>query len=110
MAEYIDRRDAQRAIFNKEEHFFADDRFPDSEFAYNDALLVAVNALDEIPAADVAPVIHAHWRAKEPAPWCSWYATCSVCEERMTLEKRFTNYCPNCGAKMDEEDNNDRSE
>lgn len=84
MVEYISREAAYDAIVN---NYTIDDQLQD---------------LCSVPAADVAPVLHAHWRAKDPAPCWSWYATCSACGKRMTLEDRFTNYCPNCGAKMDE--------
>ena len=55
---------------------------------------------ENLPAADVAPVVHGRWECGKP---------CSVCGE-----DRFKGldadiwadweplYCPNCGAKMDE--------
>ena len=45
------------------------------------------------PIADVAPVVHAHWED------CSNGWMCSNCYRDRTYE---TDYCPNCGAKMDE--------
>lgn len=48
-----------------------------------------------IPAADVKPVRHGHWNRYGPsfAPW-----QCSECEYDTRLKE---NYCPNCGIKMD---------
>lgn len=40
------------------------------------------------------------WVDIEPAPHNLLYATCSVCGERQTIE--VANYCPMCGASMDE--------
>lgn len=54
--------------------------------------------LGRIPAADVAPVVHGHW---------VYGCQCSVCGDRHgpynARHKPYYNYCPNCGAKMDEE-------
>ena len=54
-------------------------------------------AIDTIPAADVAPVVHGRW-----VPFHSEIAGdiqyCSACEIGFSAK---TNYCPRCGAKMD---------
>ena len=51
--------------------------------------------IDEVPTADVAPVIHAHWV----------YLGLGVykCSDCLGENKDNTAFCPNCGAKMDEE-------
>ena len=56
-----------------------------------------------IPAADVVEVRHGRWVGVEPAPYNLFYATCSVCGDRQTIE--VANFCPMCGAKMDEKVN-----
>ena len=48
----------------------------------------------------LAEVKHGRWINVEPAPHNLFYATCSVCGDRQTIE--VANYCPMCGAKMDE--------
>lgn len=53
-----------------------------------------------IPAADVVEERHGRWVDVEPAPYSLFYATCSVCGDRQTIE--VANYCPMCGASMDE--------
>ncbi len=56
-----------------------------------------LKALEDTPTADVFEVRHAAWiKHKED---CLEYR-CSVCEYELC---RNTNYCPNCGAKMDGE-------
>ena len=62
------------------------------------------NIVDEIPAADVREVKHGEWHNKLYYPLTnSRYHTCSVCGKELKIT--FTdNYCPNCGAVMDEED------
>lgn len=72
--------------------------------AYNDL----AEDFYSIPAADVAPVVHARWE-REPASY--WRRTpsgavavmrttyrCSLCGRGTAVK---SNYCPNCGAKMD---------
>lgn len=71
--------------------------------------------VDEIPAADVRPVVHAFWKIEEIG--CGKkVATCSNCgmyssENMGTFHEQeidftaygpiLTHFCPNCGAKMD---------
>ena len=55
------------------------------------------SAILKIPVADVAPVRHGKWLHRK-----NGVAYCSECEVN-TVEDE-TNYCPNCGAKMDLED------
>lgn len=56
--------------------------------------------LDELQTYDVQEVRHGRWVDVEPAPHNLFYATCSVCGDRQTIE--VANYCPMCGASMDE--------
>ena len=60
-----------------------------------------VRRLLSIPAVDVAPVRHGHWIEK----WKYDFGTicdCSICGTRIFDDGHTWNYCPNCGAKMDE--------
>lgn len=52
----------------------------------------------DFPAADVVEVRHGRWVDVDPAPYNLFYATCSVCGDRQTIE--VANYCPMCGASM----------
>lgn len=60
-----------------------------------------LDAIDCIPAADVVPVIHAHWAHLGGDEWC-----CSACGFVITTEgswdKPTKKYCEDCGARMDE--------
>ena len=60
----------------------------------------------EIPAADVAPVVHGRWAHLGGDEWC-----CSACGFVITTEgswdKPTKKYCEDCGAKMDIEDGGD---
>ena len=54
--------------------------------------------VEKLPAEDVAPVVQGHWENG---------CQCSACGDRHgpynSHHKAYYNYCPNCGAKMDEE-------
>lgn len=64
--------------------------------------------IQRTPAADVAPVVHGRWidayPGIEPNPMFM-YGICSECGFEQGISK-YLNYCPNCGAKMDGENNN----
>lgn len=53
--------------------------------------------IDEFPAADVAPVAHGRWIKVKPVHY-----QCSICG--VNTGGFTSNYCPNCGAKMDKEE------
>ena len=58
--------------------------------------------IEDMPAADVAPVVHRRWIDKGE------YAVCTECGGRSGTQydgvepiPLMTQFCPNCGAKMD---------
>ena len=59
--------------------------------------------IEIIPAADVAPVRHGHWiyHPDDLFPNDSTQE-CSYCHAEESLTLYNENYCPNCGARMDE--------
>lgn len=57
-----------------------------------------VSDIDNMPAADVALVVHGRWLCAETDD--EQFFLCSVCNDKEYWEN---NYCPNCGAKMDAE-------
>lgn len=70
-----------------------------------------VQTIMELPAADVAPVVHGRWLEKKTwslGRWVSWFE-CSECGDRDYNAEMYeampfcnvSNYCPNCGARMD---------
>lgn len=73
-----------------------------AEIAYLQAAKV-LRDIEDIPAADVAPVVHGRWEirptgmATDTGP--EYKAYCTVCNEP---NKQYQPpYCPHCGAKMD---------
>ena len=55
--------------------------------------------ISDLPAADVAEVVHGRWAPTE-YPFMNECEDCSSCGYR-TLYGNGYDYCPNCGAKMD---------
>lgn len=62
--------------------------------------------IDQEPTVDVAPVVHAHWNKTCVLD----IYQCSACKsaEKMDMSRYnyrvyLKRYCPNCGARMDEE-------
>lgn len=55
------------------------------------------DAVETLPAADVAPVVHGRWEYNpgDNIPYCS---------ECMMPQDSECNYCPSCGAKMGDAD------
>lgn len=99
MDDYIKRDDALQAI--------------ESCAGWSRPLGSAYEEIQEMPAADVAPVVHGKWIINEYE-----YFTCSECgngyyngaqstaQAKSFLKCGFAdNYCGYCGAKMDKEDN-----
>ena len=95
MAEYIEREKAKDELLswavciNHPEHLSKED---------------AMYVLDRLPTADVAEVVHGHWVLLDECSNAGVY--CSVCHKKVYKEcyancKPESNYCPNCGAKMD---------
>ena len=90
MKEYIDRAEYRKRLSNLES-WCQDLRKP--------GLTQALQMFEEIPAADVAPVVHARWVSFLDGDHImpERYYRCSRCGR---VESRRQPYC-HCGAKMD---------
>lgn len=65
-------------------------------------------AVDELPTADVAPVVHGRWIDMQDDDTTEGMWRCSACGDDRYFDFMVTNpidcgcyYCSNCGAKMD---------
>ena len=61
----------------------------------------AVDVVLDSPDEDVAPVVHAHWERIWIKYSQGYY--CTNCNAQVAPSFHEYAYCPNCGAKMDEE-------
>ena len=83
-----------------------------------DAILT--DRVKEAPAADVAPVVHGEWLnftgdfSTAECDQCGELYEVSPdekpCEDYFNAFKQFYKFCPNCGAKIGKETNNDRND
>ena len=73
---------------------------------------MAEGIVDEMPTVDAVEVVHGHWVSLTDCANAGVY--CSVCNKKVYKEdyawcnrknKLRSNYCPNCGAKMDGDGN-----
>lgn len=117
MAEYIDRETAIKTA----EHAYnewnlamaAADGKREINLVYKRQELckAVASVFDSAPAADVAPVVHGRWIG---APLCgNDSCRCSECGSWHNIHANLRGeimqkYCPNCGAKMDGGDSDDK--
>ena len=82
------------------------------EHNYNVGATFLENQARYIESLDVAKVVHGHWFSLTDCSNAGVY--CSVCNKKVWKEdyawcnrknKLRSNYCPNCGAKMDGDGN-----
>ena len=97
MAEYIDREafieDIKTEIINlKLDGMKGTPRPCDELYSF-------IDRINEQPSADVAPVKHGWWIHDDE--W--WEFICTSCHKGIGNIKKYK-YCPNCGAKMDGEE------
>lgn len=100
MAEYIEREALMKELSESVEPFNTGSVF---------------RAIRKQPAVDVSTVVHGRWDdipnkyisvASKDGSYHGNTTTCSVCHE-VNPNAYKTNYCPNCGAKMDGGADND---
>ena len=95
MAEYIEREaaiDAIMKVYVRTAGYKARERVFEAE-----------EAVHRLPVADVAPVVHGRWIEQEKYTFGVMY-DCSICGNRILDTGHSWNYCPNCGARMDGDD------
>ena len=108
MDEYIEREAISEEI---RKYYYKNP--PNSSYGegFDRGLDRAQRAILDAPAADVAPVRHGRWveiKGMAPPEYHGKHR-CSLCYARALerkMHEELSNYCPNCGAKMDLEENN----
>lgn len=97
MAEYIEREALLQDIEDSV-------RFTAKTGTISPEMRGANKVIDRIkcaPVADVAPVRHGHLVTITDR-WATYHRNCSECNAQLPWNDH-PNYCPDCGAKMDEE-------
>ena len=63
--------------------------------AYDDGYNDAMFDIDHMPTVDAVPVRHGMWKGEGMGEY-----SCSLCGK--SVSGNYFNYCPHCGAKMDD--------
>jgi len=95
MAEYIDRQAAIDALGERPMTWTDSDYELGCECQYDSDRL----AIETVSSADVQPVRHGKWEKKWHSVFKGDLPCCSVCHSFNAFR---WDYCPNCGARMDE--------
>ena len=100
MSRYIDSNELCKRVFKDGKGF--DYKNGNSQFILG--VKSALEIIHDMPTEDVAPIIHAHWidRNGNVVYPDSVRYECSNCKGH----GYETDYCPHCGARMDEEEEN----
>lgn len=72
--------------------------------------IALMDEIDQLPKIEAKPVVHAHW-IPTCKPWSLFSDRthkCSCCGHFLDMDgvncgRGIAKYCPNCGAKMDED-------
>lgn len=97
MTDYIRREDALEAFENADADVYED--YGDGTVDWGFGRKNIQNVINGIPAADVAEVVHGRWitHYRSGTPVAKGYVS-TCCD---MWNNRKSDYCPNCGAKMD---------
>ena len=98
MTEYIEREAISEEI--RKYYYKNPPNFSYGE-GFDRGLDRAQRAILDAPSADVVQVRHGWWVASHDE-----FCACSLCKYPVYAAWNATNYCPNCGAKMDGGDGN----
>lgn len=107
MKEYIERAAVEKFIEDGLNN-------PDKNKAFGHDAIEIMAEIHYMPAADVVEVRHGRWLTTDAYPH---HLYCSVCYKTYAKNAKWgneldlpTNYCPNCGARMDKEDDHEVSQ
>ena len=105
MAEYIEREALLKFIENGINN-------PDRKEAFGYDAVEILEKVQYMPAADVVHVVHAEWRLDGFCTNCGYRADVQSigfnCTGGTRIEYKRTKFCPECGAKMDGDMENNR--
>lgn len=98
MAEYICR---EAILEDLEKEIEAGNIALDEDVWVNKGLRIAIRDIKDIKTADVQPVKRGRWIWSSSPEFGNPYGSyiCSECESRQAYRE---NFCPDCGARMDE--------
>ena len=109
MTEYITKDDAMRAL-GVDRHNWTSPNNAEAWWACGEMREAIRKAIESLPTVDAEPVRHGHWKpASRSKNDKSRIYQCTECGNFLDFHgvnagRGDGNYCPNCGARMDEDD------
>ena len=103
MTEYIEKWPVVNRLIDLENEFQQYKPFQGFEHAMYRKVCEVEIAIGKTPDADVAPVRHGRWEEASDGDGI----VCPFCRTdfcTIIYDTEYFNYCPNCGAKMDEKE------
>lgn len=100
MAEYVEKKAILGKAIKEKRFVFRHEDLLKNDVVFKTVYKNLAEFIESIPAADVAPVVHARWWNPKTPKRYGGGLVCSECKK--TADWTY-NYCPNCGAKMDQE-------
>ena len=85
-----------KKVLTMDEYIRRDAAIAEAEYDGNFVLVVPVKKIRNLPAADVIPVRHGRWLCVDTDT--EQFFLCNRCKKKEYWE---SDYCPNCGCKMD---------
>ena len=84
----------------------------DAQFKQKYTVDAFIKELKRAPAVDAVEVVHAEWKFDHMTGETAHYADCSICGVHKFFKdvSEYSNFCPNCGAKMGERRESEVSE
>lgn len=73
--------------------------YDDYEIGFDEGIQIMLDEIKDAPTVDAMPIVRGHW-VKDITYDLKQVIKCSVCKQK---NNEFSNYCPSCGAKMNEE-------
>lgn len=112
MAEFIEREALLEALENADPDVYED--YGDGTVDWGFGRKNIQDMINGIPAADVAPVVHGRWMHSRYEDCSEQFkrVKCSQCDQEAYAMAFYVvdgHYCPNCGAKMDGGDSDEKS-
>lgn len=117
MIEYVERNKLKETFDKADPDVCESDMDGHSDWGFGRETVLDV--ISSVPAANVAPVVYGRWQPVRESEMSGWQPElagydpiggyiCSACKEEAVYDCNdnfvLSNYCPNCGAKMRQED------
>lgn len=100
----IDADSIRKPIYASDDNITGAGMSYDEQRGYNDAINLMWDELQSAPTIGIEPVRHGRWGMSSDIPDCIICDRCCAAFDVWKADIERHHYCPNCGAKMDLEE------